>query len=125
MLKALSLDLRERIVKVSEAGGSTQERIAERFRAGLTAVQQVLRQWRTAKSLKPAPRPGRPRRVDAAGERKLLGVPAARPDATLDELKAARGFDRSAASVRRAIERIDRPRKKRRSSRPDATGRTS
>ena len=124
-MRASSIDLRERIVQVSEAGGCTQEQIAERSRVSLSSVQKVLRQWRNDRSPEPKPRPGRSRAVDAAGEVKLQAAVDARPDATLAELRDACGLTCSLSSVFRALGRIDRPRKKRRSSPPSGTARTS
>ena len=119
-MKAVSLDLRERIIKARE-DGLTQTQIAERLYVGRTTVQKILRQWRDTGSLEPAPRPGRPRGVDADGEQRLRAELAERPDATLQELRDHCGLDCSTTSVFRALGRMRQTRKKRSSSPPNGT----
>ena len=115
-MRALSLDLRERIVAAALAGGQTRRQVAERFSVGLTTVEKLVRLWRTAGSPAPKPIPGRPRAVDSAGEARLRAALAARPDATLAELRDACGLSCSLSAVHRALARMRYSRKKRRST---------
>ena len=105
-MRALSPDLRERIVTAALAGGQTRRQVAERFRVGLTTVEKLLRLWRTTGSLAPKPVPGRPRAVDAAGEERLRAALRDRPDATLAELREECGLSCSLSAVHRALGRM-------------------
>ena len=57
-LKALSLDLRERIVAALEAGHKRAD-IAARFEVSESSVYRLQRRWKTKGNLAPEKRPGR------------------------------------------------------------------
>ena len=57
-MKALSLDLRKRIVDAYEQGQGSQQAIAQRFGVGSSTVERLLKQWRTTGSLDPKKPPG-------------------------------------------------------------------
>src|SRR5262249_29966581 len=128
MATSLSVDLRRRVVAAVEGGMSRREAAAH-FRV---AVSSAIR-W-----VAPAPGPGertpkpqggdrRSQAIDAQAKR-ILALIAAKPDSTLDELKAALAADGHAFSVsalsrffqRRKITLIKRPR-----TPPSRRGRTS
>jgi len=52
-MKTLSLDLRERIMEVYDAGQGTREEIAGRFRVSLGMVKKLLQQRSTTNDLGP------------------------------------------------------------------------
>lgn len=55
-MKAYSLDLREKIVKTYEAGGTTQRELAEQFHVSLNFIFTLLRRWRSDETLLPKKR---------------------------------------------------------------------
>ena len=128
MVKALSLDLRVRVLKaVSE--GASHRAVAERFGVSAASVSR----WRTLARTQGEPRPGllggdrRSARIEAQGGliRDLL---EATPDITTEELRAAlagRGHAFGYGTLQRFFRRHGLTRKKRPGTRPSRTGPTS
>ena len=128
MSKALSLDLRVRVLKaVSE--GASHRAVAERFGVSAASVSR----WRALARRKGEPRPGplggdrRSGRVEAQGGliRELL---EATPDITTEELRAAlaeRGHVFGYGTLQRFFRRHGLTRKKRPPMRPSRTAPTS
>lgn len=84
-MKALSLDLRARIVAAVDAGEWTQAEVAVRFSVTPRFVSKLLRQRRERGHVEPLARGGgRARRVDLAG---LAAAVEAKNDTTLSELQ--------------------------------------
>ena len=54
-MKALSIDLRERIVSAYEQGQGSQQALADRFHVSLSSVERLLRLKRETGSLEPKP----------------------------------------------------------------------
>ena len=54
----LSIDLRQRIIKAYEAGGVTQQQVAERFDVGIASVVRLLARKRATGGLEPKPNVG-------------------------------------------------------------------
>lgn len=110
---AYSLDLRERIVDAVH-GGLTIAATAATFAVGERTVKRYLAQQRRTGALQPRPIPGRPRVIPEASA--LLAQAQAHPDATLAEhcalWAAAHGRRVSAATMCRALQRLDWTRKK-------------
>ena len=69
-MKALSMDLRERVVKAKGTGSSYA--VAERFAVASSWVRKIWIRPRTTGSVAPLPRGGnRARKVDAQGEAQI------------------------------------------------------
>jgi transposase len=128
MSKALSLDLRVRVLK-AVAEGASHRTAAARFGVSAASVSR----WRALERSKGEARPGplggdrRSARVEAQGPliRRLL---EATPDITLEELRAAlveRGHGFGYGTIQRFFRRHGLTRKKRPGMRPSKTVRTS
>lgn len=87
MPAALSKDLRERIVAAVEGGASRRE-AAERFAVSASSAVKLVQRWRRTGSVAPGQVGGQKRHVLAPHEALVRALVAARPDATLEELKA-------------------------------------
>lgn len=123
-MKQYSVDLRERLLQVVDAGLSQAE--ATRLLGVSTATLQRWRQQqRQTGSVAPRPRSGRPRSIDRGQEAALLAQVRAAPDATLREHCAQWAVDHgvrlSEATISRALARLGWPLKKSRSGRANKT----
>ena len=102
-------DLRRKLIEAWESNRDTQQELADQFGVSLGWVEKVLRRWHdTGHSEAPECRHGPPPLLSSTRLEKLV---LQHPDATLAELG-----DRlkvSAATVCRALQRMDLPRKKR------------
>jgi transposase len=87
-MRALSLDLRQRIVAAAEEG-MTQTQIAQRFVLTQPTVSRILKQWHTEHDLSEKPKSGRPPRIAAEQLPALDELVASRTDWTLSELADA------------------------------------
>lgn len=119
-MKALSMDLRERVAKAMGTGSSGE--VAKRFAVTDSWVRKIWIRARTRGSVAPLPRGGnRARKVDPAGEELLRRWLGEQPDLTIDELRARYLTERQVAvsepAMRRTVRRMGFSRKKRRSSR--------
>lgn len=121
MPKALSIDLRERIVRAWKDGKEWEE-IAQVLMVGVASVNRVVCRYRRTGLVAPKPHGGgQPPKIP---DDKLLVVAAlveAEPDATLLEYAEAyeqrEGVSVSTATIGRALVRLNLSRKKRRSAR--------
>jgi transposase len=87
-MAAYSLDLRKRIVKAVESQIGSKRKIAELFGVHESFIYKLLRQKRERSDLAPLPHGGGARaKLSADHLRQLPDLVAARPDATLDELR--------------------------------------
>jgi transposase len=117
-MKAYSVDLRQRVVTAVEAREGTIAEVAARFRVGQTFVKKMLREWRERGDLTPQPhRGGAKASLGARQLQSLQKKVKKEPEVTLEEL---RHFLReteyvavSEATVCRALQRLNLPRKKR------------
>jgi putative transposase len=125
-MKPHSQDLREKIIRALEAGG-TQEEVADRFSVSLSFVEKLWRRWRTSGSCSALAHAGGRRRSLEGHEAGIRKEVARQPDVTLAEL-----CERAAASGARAVclatmcaelRRLDLPRKKSRPTTRSATPR--
>ena len=87
MPKALSGDLRERVIEAVEAGASRRE-AAERFEISASSAGTWLQSWRDDGVCAPKPRGGSRSVLEDYAER-ILALVAEQPDRTLDEIVAA------------------------------------
>ena len=128
MAKALSLDLRRRVVDAVHAGSSCRA-AAARFGVGVSSAIRWVARAKAGRGLEPGKRGGdrRSQRIDAHREL-ILGWIAAEPDLTLAEiaarLDAAVGYRPLPSVVCRFFQRHGMTRKKRRRMPPNRTGRT-
>jgi transposase len=106
MPKPYSRDLRERVVRAVEAGGSCHEAAAAFEVSASSAIRWVAR-WRRTGSLMAKPMGGKRSRLDIHKEW-LLELIAEEADLTLEEIRGrlrARGIAVSASSVWRFFDR--------------------
>ena len=128
MSKALSVDLRQRVVDAVHAGSSCRA-AAARFGVGVSSAIRWVARARTRGDLTPDKRGGnvRSRRIDEHRDF-LLALITAEPDLTLAEvaerLDAATGYRPLPSIVCRFFQRHSVTRKKRRRTPPNRTGRT-
>ncbi len=117
MPRAYSVDLRERVMEAVADGASVAE-VAQRFSVSVDAIYDWKQRQQQTGSLVPAPKTGgRPRRMTSTHEQQLRDRIDAVPDATIAELQGWLAREHQLVvgwgTVVRAIERLDRPRKKR------------
>lgn len=101
MPKALSGDLRERVIEAVEAGASRRE-AAERFEISASSAVKWLQRWRDHGVCAPKPRGGSRSVLEDYGER-ILALVAEQPDRTLDEIVAAMRKRRIPGQPQRAL----------------------
>ena len=128
MARALSLDLRRRVVE-AVAGGSSCRAAADRFGVGASSAIRWVARARETGDYAPKKQGGDRRscRIDAH-RALILGWVGAEPDLTLAELSARLagtvGYRPPVSVVHRFFERHGVTRKKRQRMRPSRTGRT-
>ena len=127
-MKAYSLDFRCVVINAYESGEGTIEEVAEQFGVGTAFVKKRLRLHRTGESLEPKHGGGAQAKLNVVAREKLCAAVKARPEATLDELKAelrhACQVEVSAPTVCRELQQLELPRKKRASSLANAMSRS-
>lgn len=128
MGRALSVDLRTRVLAVV-AGGASHREAAERFGISAASVSR----WRSLERLRGDPRPGpaggdrRSGRIDAVKE-EVLGALGPDKDATLREIQAilaVRGLVFGFGTIQRFFRRHAITLKKRPRTRPNRAAQTS
>jgi transposase len=101
-------DLRRKLIEAWESNRDTQRDLADQFGVSLGWVEKVLRRWHdTGHSEAPAFRPGP---LPLLSSTRLETLVLQHPDATLAELGDR--LQVSGATVCRALQRLDLPRKK-------------
>lgn len=128
MSKALSVDLRRRVVDAVEAGSSCRA-AAGRFGVGVSSAIRWVARVRAGRDLEPGKRGGNKRSHRIDGHRDLIvGWIEEQPDMTLAEvaerLDATVGYCPLPSIVCRFFQRHGVTRKKRRPTRPSRTDRT-
>lgn len=128
MSKALSLDLRIRVLAAVDAGGSHRQ-VAERFGVSAASVSRWRRLAREKGDARPGPLGGdrRSGRVEAQAEL-IHALLEEKPDITVEELRAAlaeRGHAFGYGTLQRFFRRHGITRKKRPHMRPSRTARMS
>ena len=128
MSKALSVDLRQRVVDAVLSGSSCRA-AAARFGVGVSSAIRWMARARTRGDLTPDKRGGNVRSHRIDGHREfILALIAAEPDLTLaevaDRLDAATGYRPLPSIVCRFFQRHDVTRKKRRRTLPNRIERT-
>ena len=116
MPKALSPDLRQRVVDAYRNGEGTQVDIARRFGVGQASVRRWWRRWREDQTVAVRPRQGRSPKIDDAGLKVFVELLRERPDATrlelAEALEARLGITVSVATVGRMVRKVGWTRKK-------------
>ncbi len=116
MAAAYSMDLRTRVLKDAHAGIPSKV-LAERYHVSLAWVDALKQRWRETGSIAPR-KPTKFRgRVLAGQEDRLQSLVAARPDATLAELRDALPTAAGLATIWRALKQFDLTVKKNRTRR--------
>ena len=112
-MKALSLDVRKRIVAAYESGAHSQASLAGMFGVSTRTVKRLWRQWRETGDVRPGRVGGRrPRAIAGRSLQRLKRAVRERPDATLEELRAACGVSCSRVTVHNTLKRLGYRRKK-------------
>jgi len=121
-----SKDLRERVLAAVDAAEGTQQEIAKRFRVSARWIRKMLELRAKTGSVAPKPRSGG-RKLLIHGEQAdaLQAALRNKPDATLQELREATGFDGCLMTVWRALRRLNITRKKSRYTRKSSLTRSS
>jgi len=125
-MKALSEEMRERIMRRWDSGKWTQEEVAKHYEVSLGMVRKLSAQrgklghiealWCNC---------GRPPKIGEAESKGLLEAVGRKPDATLAELAAGMEVECTPQAVFYALRRAGVSYKKKRSAPANATGRTS
>ncbi len=124
-MKAYPLDLRCRVVNAYVGTEATIAEVAEQFSVGTAFVKKMLRWHRHGASLAPRHGGGTAPALGQAEQQWLRAAIAARPSATLEELKdllaAERAVQVSRPTLCRALQKLKLGRKKKASLPANAT----
>ena len=126
MGRPLSVDLRERIVAAVDEGMSRRG-AAKRFEVSESCAIKLVQLWKRTGSVAPARRGKKPFAL-AGHETLVRELVAAQPDITLEELQArlsTAGIAVAISSIWRFLDSLGLTLKKRRSTPPSRSGRTS
>jgi transposase len=115
-MKAISLDLRERIVASYDQGKSTREEIAKRYQVSLGMVKKLLQQRRNTGSIGVRyDRCGRKPMILESHRQQMRTLLGKKPDLTLEELRAALKLKCTLPAIYYALAALGLTYKKRRS----------
>jgi len=107
------MDLRQRVMAAVDAGGDSQDEIARRFSVSARWIRKLMALRANSGSIAPKPRAGgRKRLIQGDTAQSLRSAVAKAPDATLEELREAIGFDGCIMTVWRSLQRLKITRKK-------------
>ena len=125
-MATLSIDLRERILTAYDRGDGTRLQIAERYDVSLGMVKKLLQQRRHTGDIAPRHhRSGRKPTITEKHKRQPECLVRDRCDMTLDELRSAIGLKCSLTAIHKALIKIGLSYKKRHSTLPSTSARTS
>jgi transposase len=127
MTRPYSVDLRERVVRAVEAGLSRRA-AARRFEVSISFVIKLVQRWQREGTVEPKRYGGWKRPTLEGHAERVHDLLRAEPDLTLAELRrrlASAGVRTSSAAISRFLTAQGLTRKKRRSTRPSRSGRTS
>jgi transposase len=111
-----SMDLRKRVVKAWDAGMDA-EAVAARYEVSRAWVHRLVQRRRETGSIAPRKQTKFRQRVLAGQEARLAALIAARPDATLVEIREALPTTAALSTLWRAIDQLDLTVKKNRTRR--------
>jgi transposase len=124
-MKALSEDLRERILKVYDRGESTREQVAERFGVSLGMVKKLLARQRQGLPIGARyDRCGRKPKIEERHRQALRQKLAEKPDLTLEQLRQAVALDCTLPAIHYVLMDLGLTYKKRRSMPASRAART-
>jgi transposase len=122
-MKALSLDLRKRVIEDCEAGSGTKA-VAERYRVSQSWVRRLKQRYREEGSVEPkSTRNNRVPQLDAHADR-IREVIAATPDITIAELKEQLGLRVALSTLWLAIAKLNLTVKKKSTTQRNRIART-
>jgi len=125
-MRALSKDLRERILSLWEKGEHTREEVGKRYEVSLGMVKKLIAQRKRLGHIEALwSNCGRPVKIEESQRNALREAIKERPEATLGELAAGMGVECTAQAVFYALRGMGISRKKKRSTPASETGRTS
>ena len=106
-MKAISMDLRQRIVDAYDQGDTTRQKVAERFGVSLAFVKKLLSRRKRFGTIAPfLDRVGRKRAISPEGQQALRKHLSHHPGATLSELRDAVGLACSLVTVFNTLRRM-------------------
>src|SRR3954452_15443897 len=112
-MKAISEDLRKRILDTIERGDGSLRQIARRFLVRVSFITRLLQLHRSTGSLEPRPHGGgNPAVLSPEDLQQLRELVRKQPDATLEELRPRLGVSCSLMTISRALRKLGLPRKK-------------
>ena len=112
-MRAISIDLRKRVVAARLEDGQSMGLIAERFRMPKSTVQNILRRYRQAGTVEPkAHGGGRRPAFSREALRRLEQDVERHPDATLEELRERSGVKVSLVAFHKRLTQLGFTRKK-------------
>src|SRR5436190_1064921 len=112
-MKAISQDLRERILDTVQGGDGTLGQIARRFLVSVSFITRLLQLHRSTGSLEPRPHGGgNPAVLGPEDLEQLRDLVQKQPDATLEECRQRLGVSCSLMTISRALSQLGLPRKK-------------
>ena len=104
LMAAISMDLRQRILKAYDQGGVTQLEVAKRFDVSHGMVKKLLQQRRRIGDIGPQHhRSGRKPKILETHCREMKRLLAEEPDLTLEELREALGLDCTIQAIHYAL----------------------
>jgi transposase len=112
-MKAISQDLRKRILDTVHRGDGSLRQIARRFLVSVSFVTRLLQLQRSTGSLEPRPHGGgNPAVLGPEDLEQLRELIRQQPDATLEECRQRLGASCSLMTISRALRKLGLPRKK-------------
>ena len=112
-MKALSNDLRERILAAFDRHEGSYRKLAVRFSVNVSTITKLLKLRRETGSIEPRPHAGGVEPIlDAKSLKRLRRLVEKTPDATLEQLKQGLGISGSIMIVWRGLEKLGITRKK-------------
>src|SRR4051794_36286585 len=112
-MKAISEDLRQRILDTVQRGDGSLCQIARRFLVSVSFITRLLQLHRSTGSLEPRPHGGgNPAVLSSEDLQQLRELVQRQPDATLEELRQRLGVSCSLMTISRALRKLGLPRKK-------------
>jgi transposase len=113
-MKALSMDLRERILSTYDHENLTREQVAKRFRVSVAMVKKLLQLRRHTGAIGPRRHLcGRKPKILESHRRRMRELVAKKPDMTLAELRKALGLDCTLPAIHYVLEAMGLSYKKR------------
>ena len=123
-MEAYSMDLRERVLAVCDAGHGTKE-VARLFDVSEAWVRRLKQRRRERGTIEPLPRnSGRKPALDEAAQQRLRELVRQQPDATLEELRSQLEVRLSISSLWETLRKLRLPFKKSPCTRRSRTGPT-